>query len=123
MYEQRSIINENLLRYIRAKGYSKRSFALLINIERQILDSFISGDLKQTEYESCLKFITNALQKPFDYFLHLPKIQLESWQLQDNHYIKIDGYIETNLSQNEWLDQFTDWLESRNEYFGGNTKP
>jgi len=36
--------------------------------------------------------------------------------------ILIDGCIETDLTHDEWLDQFILWLESRNECFGGGTK-
>ncbi|HEY8909697.1 MAG TPA: hypothetical protein VIM51_05390 [Desulfosporosinus sp.] len=32
---------------------------------------------------------------------------------------KINGYIETNLTHDEWHDQFAQWLESRNEIFRG----
>ncbi|WP_261487096.1 hypothetical protein [Acididesulfobacillus acetoxydans] len=30
--------------------------------------------------------------------------------------------METDLSHDQWLDDFIDWLESRGEYFGGGTK-
>jgi len=36
--------------------------------------------------------------------------------------IKIDGCVETNLTHDEWLDQFIEWLESRSECFGGGTE-
>ena len=36
--------------------------------------------------------------------------------------IKIDEYIETNLTHGEWHDQFAQWLESRNESFSCGTK-
>ena len=35
--------------------------------------------------------------------------------------IQIDGCIETNLTHDECLDQFIEWLESRSECFGGGT--
>ncbi|CAA7600304.1 Hypothetical protein DEACI_0956 [Acididesulfobacillus acetoxydans] len=36
--------------------------------------------------------------------------------------IEINGCVETDLSHDQWLDDFIDWLESRGEYFGGGTK-
>ncbi|HZK55899.1 MAG TPA: hypothetical protein VFC84_17175 [Desulfosporosinus sp.] len=42
--------------------------------------------------------------------------------MQSRNIIEIDGCIETDLTHDEWLDQFILWLESRNECFGGGTK-
>lgn len=39
-----------------------------------------------------------------------------------NFLIEIDGCIETNLTHDEWWDQFITWIESRGEYFGGRTE-
>ena len=36
--------------------------------------------------------------------------------------IKINGYIETNLTHEEWHDQFAQWLKSCNESFKDSTK-
>lgn len=33
--------------------------------------------------------------------------------------IKIDGCVQTNLTEDEWTDEFIEWLESRGECFGG----
>lgn len=33
--------------------------------------------------------------------------------------INISGTIKTELSDDEWLDDFVEWLESRDEFFGG----
>lgn len=31
----------------------------------------------------------------------------------------INGGITTNLTEERWTKEFLEWLESRNEYFGG----
>ena len=36
--------------------------------------------------------------------------------------VEIKGCVETFLSDDEWLDQFIDWLELRGECFGGGTQ-
>jgi hypothetical protein len=36
--------------------------------------------------------------------------------------VEINGCVETQLSHDEWLNDFIKWLESRHEYFGGGTK-
>jgi hypothetical protein len=35
--------------------------------------------------------------------------------------IEINGCVETQLSHDEWLNDFIKWLESRHEFFGGGT--
>ena len=37
-------------------------------------------------------------------------------------YVKIDGIINTNLKQDEFLDKFLTWLESHGWYFCGITQ-
>ena len=34
-------------------------------------------------------------------------------------YLEIDGLVETDLSPEEWTDAFIEWIEGRDEYFGG----
>lgn len=36
--------------------------------------------------------------------------------------IEINGCVETTVSEDQWTDDFIEWLESRGEYFGGGTK-
>ena len=36
--------------------------------------------------------------------------------------VKIGGMVETAKSAEEWMNDFVDWIESRNEYFGGGVR-
>lgn len=35
----------------------------------------------------------------------------------------VEGVIQTKLNADDWTEVFIEWLESRNEYFGGGVKP
>ena len=54
--------------------------------------------------------------------MDMKKVKPESKTYIKNLY-KIEYYLSTNKSMENWLDDFTDWLKSRHEAIGGTIGP
>lgn len=81
IYNRRNLIGQNLLTYIRMKGYSKSSFAKLTEISRPTLNQIFSGESPNgTHYNEQIEKISRKLKLPLEYFLKTPRIELEPWQ-------------------------------------------
>lgn len=81
LFQERKKIGENLATYIRLKGYSKSSFAKLINLSRPTLDKILAGDSTNIKkFEEQIEQISQSLNLSVDYFLQKPVVIPEKWQ-------------------------------------------
>jgi transcriptional regulator with XRE-family HTH domain len=81
MFNYKGIIGENILSYIRLKGYSKSSFCRLSGISRPTLDLILAGTSQNPAiYEKHIRKITESLNVPLNYFLTMPQIDVPKWQ-------------------------------------------
>jgi len=87
LFQERKQIGENLATFIRLKGYSKSSFAKLINLSRPTLDKILEGESTNIKkFEEQIEQITSSLNLSKDYFLQKKMVPLEKWQLPAMHY-------------------------------------
>jgi transcriptional regulator with XRE-family HTH domain len=81
LFNYKHEIGENLMTYIRLKGYSKSSFSRLAGISRPTLNQIFEGcSPNPGTYNQQISQITNTLELPIDYFLTLPEIEHEKWR-------------------------------------------
>lgn len=81
LFQERKKIGDNLSTFIRLKGYSKSSFAKLINLSRPTLDKILAGDsTNEKKFEEQIHQIAKSLNLSTDYFLEKPVVIQEKWQ-------------------------------------------
>ncbi|KLU59941.1 hypothetical protein CEB3_c40750 [Peptococcaceae bacterium CEB3] len=61
----------------------------------------------------------NARNRPLKWVTRLLIIAILAYAPEKQTLIEINGCVETDLSHDQWLDEFIGWIESRGEYFGG----
>lgn len=68
--EHRETIAENLVTFLRLKGYSKLSLSKLTNIDRNTIDQIINGKgLYSKQYNTKIIKINKTFDLPEDYFI------------------------------------------------------
>jgi transcriptional regulator with XRE-family HTH domain len=78
-YEHQNLIAQNLITFIRLKGYSKLSFSKLTGISRPTLDQILKGDSpNQTTYNTQISRINEALNLKEDFFLKTQPLTVAS---------------------------------------------
>jgi transcriptional regulator with XRE-family HTH domain len=112
LFNYQTAIGENLLTYIRLKGYSKSSFSRLTGISRPTLNQIFEGCSPNPGiYNQQMEQITKTLALPLDYFLTRPEIETEKWREPVIQYSdravdeKRDPVVHALLSD---LDELTD---------------
>ncbi len=87
MHSYQKRIGENLLNFLRLKGYTKTSLSRLTEISRPTLNQIIEGRSPNPKiYEDQIKKITESLDLPNDYFLQNFQGNIEKWQLPTTQY-------------------------------------
>ncbi|RBP00013.1 helix-turn-helix domain-containing protein [Rossellomorea aquimaris] len=82
LYHLQTMVGENLLRYLRVKGYTKTALSKMTGISRPTINQILEGKSPNPKkYEEQLGKITEALDLPNDYFEEFSGIQEEKWQL------------------------------------------
>ncbi|MFC7393027.1 helix-turn-helix domain-containing protein [Scopulibacillus cellulosilyticus] len=87
LYTLQNVIGENLLTFLRIKGYTKTSLAKLTGISRPTINQILEGKSPNPKiYEEQIKKITEALKLPIDYFINFSPAQQEKWQIPTTQY-------------------------------------
>lgn len=87
LYNLQNIIGENLLIFLRLKGYTKTSLAKMTGISRPTINQILEGKSPNPKiYEEQIQKITDALKLPIDYFINFSDIQHEKWHLPSTQY-------------------------------------
>ncbi len=97
LFEKRTIVGKNLLSIIRDNGYTKSSFAKVIDITRPTLDRLIAGEIESlTKYRQYIGKITETQDMTEEQLLnYAPKysannepVLVHSFNAPDSHEIK-----------------------------------
>ncbi|CAN7534553.1 helix-turn-helix domain-containing protein [Rossellomorea sp. LjRoot5] len=87
LYHLQSMVGENLLTYLRLKGYTKTALSKMTGISRPTINQILEGKSPNPKiYEEQLGKITEALQLPNDYFETFSGFHEEKWQLPSTQY-------------------------------------
>ncbi|MBW7475772.1 XRE family transcriptional regulator [Paenibacillus oenotherae] len=69
-FDYRESIAENLISFLRQRGFSKLSFSKLTNISRPTIDQILKGESPSPkQYNSQITKINETFQLPDDYFI------------------------------------------------------
>lgn len=86
LFQYRKTIGENLLHFIRMKGYSRISFSKMTEISRSSLDRILKGkSTNATIFLQQMTKITETLDLPIDYFKNGIMMQPEISPMVKNH--------------------------------------
>lgn len=119
LFEKRTIVGENLLNIIRDSGYTKSSFAKVIDITRPTLDRLLAGEIESlTKYRQYIEKITDTQGMTEEQLLNYAPRQsannepvlVHSFNAPDNH--KING------SAKEMFSILDDILNICEVYYG-----
>lgn len=97
LFEKRTIVGENILSIIRDNGYTKSSFAKVIDITRPTLDRLLAGEIESlTKYRQYIEKITETQGMTEEQLLNYASrynandepVFLHSFNAPDNHEIK-----------------------------------
>lgn len=112
LFQERKKFGENLTIFIRIKGYSKSSFAKLINLSRPTLDKILAGDSTNVKkFEEQVEQIAQALNVSTDYFLQKPIVALEEWQRPAMQYSDRASTKTRQSNVQQVLDDLDDLLD------------
>ncbi|KLU62967.1 HTH-type transcriptional regulator SinR [Peptococcaceae bacterium CEB3] len=110
-------IGQRLARLRDEKGLSQTALAELVGTTDKYINDIEHG---RPGGIALLAKIAAVLDVPLEEVYRKGKKEGENMEKQT--LIEINGCVETDLSHDQWLDKFIDWLESRGEYFNGGTK-
>lgn len=97
-FEYRNIIAENLILYIRLKGYTKTSLSKTVGISLLELNQILQEDTTNpTNYEKLICKISTSLNLPSDYFLDSYTENEDNWHFSTTHHI--DNVIKVERSE------------------------
>ncbi|WP_342567769.1 XRE family transcriptional regulator [Psychrobacillus sp. FSL K6-4046] len=81
-YQIRKEIGQNMLSYIRCKGYTLTSISRISGISASTLHFIIEGKMsKHNHYHENMRKITESLNLPLTFFLEPPTMNRERWQI------------------------------------------
>lgn len=81
-YQIRKEIGQNMIAYIRLKGYTLTSISRLSGISASTLHFIIEGKMtKHDDYHENIIKITESLNLPLTFFLKPPTMNKERWQI------------------------------------------
>ncbi|MCM3359369.1 XRE family transcriptional regulator [Psychrobacillus sp. MER TA 171] len=81
-YQIRKEIGQNMLSYIRCKGYTLTSISRISGISASTLHFMIEGKMsKHDHYHENMIKITESLNLPLTFFLEPPTMNRERWQI------------------------------------------
>lgn len=87
IYNFQKIIGNNLLTFLKLKGYTKTALAKMTGISRPTLNQILEGRSPNPKiYEEQMQKVADAFSLPVDYFLKAPDIQQEKWQVPSTQY-------------------------------------
>ncbi len=116
-YEYREIISNNLIAFIRAKGYSKLSLSKLTGISRPTIDQILKGESpNQTIYNSQIAKINETFDLPEDYLItavpvaSTPPPLTYAYSDHGNDYEKSDVAKEALFGLDSILDVYSMYL-------------
>lgn len=97
LFEKRTIVGQNLLNIIRDNGYTKSSFAKVIDITRPTLNRLLAGEIESlTKYRQYIEKITGTqglteeqlLNYAPKYIANNEPVLVHSFNAPENHEIK-----------------------------------
>ncbi|MCM3390449.1 helix-turn-helix transcriptional regulator [Ureibacillus chungkukjangi] len=87
LFNNQQTIGKNLLAFLRLKGYTKSSFAKMVEISRPTLNQIFEGNSPNPNtYKEQIKKITDALNVPIEFFLETALDTAEKWQTPTTQY-------------------------------------
>lgn len=118
LYNEQKKIGDHITKFLRLNGYSKSSFSSLTGISRPTLNLILSGEITSpATFDTHMEKITQSLDLPKDYFLNLPNVLLETWQLPTVQYSDRSELKEKQKDVRETLENLDDLLDIASLYF------
>lgn len=120
LYSFKEKIGENLLTFLRLKGYTKSSLSKLTGISRPTINQILEGNSPSPKiYEDQIQKITDSLNLPLEYFLNSPTQKPETWQLPSTQYSDRSSTLKRSELTQDLLDDLDELLTVAAFYIKG----